>query len=82
MTQGFSGGYDAAQGREHEWLFASEEGQRQLAGACASRRVVVVAMARGQQYGDLAALQVGLRAAALHADELLSVSDVTRRTLP
>lgn len=47
------------QGREHEWLFASEEGQRQLAAGCASRRVIIVSLARGQQCGDLAALQVG-----------------------
>lgn len=48
------------QGREHEWLFASEEGQRQLAAGCASRRVIIVSLARGQQYGDLAALQAEL----------------------
>ncbi len=46
------------QGREHEWLFASEEGQKQVAAGCASRRVIIVSLGRSQHFGDLAALQV------------------------
>jgi len=47
----------SAQGREHEWMFASEEGQAQVAASCRSRRTVLVSMRRGQQYGDVDALK-------------------------
>ncbi len=49
------------QGREHEWLFSSAEGQQQLAAGCASRRVVVVSLGRGHTFPPLPALQVPIR---------------------
>ena len=55
-------------------MFASAEGQAQVAASCRSRRTVLVSMRRGQQYGDVDALkacfmyrwalQMGLRADA------------------
>lgn len=49
----------ATQGREHEWMFTSSEGQRQLAAACASKRLIVVSLSRGHSFPPLPALQVG-----------------------
>ena len=57
---GDSGHLTARQGREHEWMFASEEGQAQVAASCRSRRTILVSMRRGQQYGGIAALKVRL----------------------
>ena len=48
----------ALQGREHEWMFASEEGQAQVAASCRSCRTVLVSMRRGQRYGNIDALKV------------------------
>lgn len=45
------------QGRESEWLFASEEGQWQVAGQCRSSRVILTAMGRGHQFSTSAAVQ-------------------------
>lgn len=48
------------QGREHEWLFSSPEGQQQLAAGCASRRVVIVSLGRGHTFPPMAKLKVPL----------------------
>ena len=48
------------QGREHEWLFASPEGQRQVAQGCSARRVIVVSLNRGHTFGSLKAVQAEL----------------------
>jgi hypothetical protein len=47
-----------SQGREHEWMFASEEGRGQVAASCRSRRTILVSMRRSQQYGDVEVLKV------------------------
>ena len=59
MTTSSPPGVASAQGREHEWMFASEEGRAQVAASCRSRRTILISMRRGQQYGDLDALKVG-----------------------
>eukprot|EP00884_Botryococcus_braunii_P023150 jgi/Botrbrau1/9519/Bobra.0211s0010.1 len=41
------------QGREHEWVFASEEGQRQIAAQCSTGRLIVLSLSHCQQYGSL-----------------------------
>lgn len=48
------------QGREHEWLFASPEGQVQVAQGCSARRVIIVSFSRGHDYGSLKAVQTEL----------------------
>ncbi len=48
------------QGREHEWLFSSEEGRWELLAGCSVTRLVVVSLERGQDYGDMAAIQAEL----------------------
>lgn len=53
-------GLNLLQGREHEWLFASSEGQMQVAQGCSARRVVIVSFNRGHQYGSLKAVQAEL----------------------
>ena len=50
----------ALQGRESEWLFASEEGQWQVAGQCGCRRVILVSLSRGHTFGPTAAVQAEL----------------------
>lgn len=45
------------QGREHEWLFASAEGQGQVAQGCSAKRVIVVSLNRGHTFGSLKAVQ-------------------------
>ena len=45
------------QGREHAWLFASGEGQGQVAQGCSARRVIVVSLNRGHTFGSLKAVQ-------------------------
>ena len=47
-------------GREHEWVFGSAEGQRQLAAQCGSRRVMIVSLGRGHTFPALPTLQVRL----------------------
>ena len=47
----------ALQGRESEWLFASEEGQGQVAGQCSCRRLILVALGRGHHFSTSAAVQ-------------------------
>lgn len=48
------------QGREHEWLFGSPEGQRALAASAGAARLVVIAFGRGHTFGDAAAVQAEL----------------------
>ena len=45
------------QGREHEWLFQSEEGQRELLSGCNVSRLVIVSLVRDQTYGKMAEIQ-------------------------
>ena len=45
------------QGREHEWLFSSEEGQRELLGGCQVSRLIIVSLLRDQTYGVMAEIQ-------------------------
>ena len=48
------------QGREHEWLFANEEGQQQLAANCSAQRLVIVCLGRGHAFGTSPAVQAEL----------------------
>lgn len=50
----------SVQGREHEWLFASPEGQGQVAQGCSAKRVIVVSLNRGHLFGSLKAVQAEL----------------------
>ena len=45
------------QEREHEWLFVSPEGQGQVAQGCSAKRVVIVSLNRGHDFGSLKAVQ-------------------------
>ncbi|DBB16766.1 TPA: hypothetical protein ACH3X3_015005 [Trebouxia sp. C0006] len=45
------------QGREHEWLFSSPEGQGQVAQGCSAKRVVLVSLNRGHTFGGMKAVQ-------------------------
>lgn len=44
------------QGREHEWLFASVEGQWAVAADCKSKRTVLVILNRGHTFKGTAAV--------------------------
>ncbi|KAM4812191.1 eEF1A lysine and N-terminal methyltransferase isoform X2 [Urocitellus parryii] len=48
------------QGRETEWLFGMEEGRKQLAASAGFRRLVTVALHRGQQYDGMDSVQAEL----------------------
>ncbi|XP_066295235.1 eEF1A lysine and N-terminal methyltransferase-like [Branchiostoma lanceolatum] len=50
------------QGREVEWLFATDEGRRQLAGTAGFRRLVVVSLQREHPYETMAEIQKELSA--------------------
>ncbi|KAM6218573.1 eEF1A lysine and N-terminal methyltransferase isoform 1-T1 [Rhynchocyon petersi] len=50
------------QGRETEWLFSTEEGRKQLAASAGFRRLVTVALHRGQQYEGMDSIQAELSA--------------------
>ncbi|XP_039591811.1 eEF1A lysine and N-terminal methyltransferase isoform X1 [Polypterus senegalus] len=50
------------QGRETDWLFGTAEGRSQLARTANFRRLLIVALHRGQDYGDMRAVQVELSA--------------------
>ncbi|XP_077013085.1 eEF1A lysine and N-terminal methyltransferase isoform X2 [Tamandua tetradactyla] len=50
------------QGRETEWLFGMEEGRKQLAASAGFRRLVTVALHRGQQYKGMDSIQAELSA--------------------
>lgn len=44
------------QGREHEWLFATAEGQWAVAADCMSKRVILVVLNRGHTFKGTAAV--------------------------
>ncbi|XP_047377763.1 eEF1A lysine and N-terminal methyltransferase isoform X2 [Sciurus carolinensis] len=48
------------QGRETEWLFGMEEGRKQLAASAGFRRLITVALHRGQQYDGMDSVQAEL----------------------
>ncbi|XP_042318478.1 eEF1A lysine and N-terminal methyltransferase [Sceloporus undulatus] len=48
------------QGRETEWLFGTEEGQKQLAASAGFWRLVTVGLHRDQQYKDMGTIQAEL----------------------
>ncbi|XP_004626861.1 methyltransferase-like protein 13 [Octodon degus] len=50
------------QGRETEWLFGTEEGLKQLAASAGFRRLITVALHRGQQYDGMDIIQAELSA--------------------
>lgn len=50
------------QGRETEWLFGMEEGRKQLAASAGFRRLVTVALHRGQRYAGMESIQAELSA--------------------
>ncbi|XP_012513220.1 PREDICTED: methyltransferase-like protein 13 isoform X2 [Propithecus coquereli] len=50
------------QGRETEWLFGMEEGRKQLAASAGFRRLITVALHRGQQYEGMDTIQAELSA--------------------
>ncbi|KAM4861394.1 eEF1A lysine and N-terminal methyltransferase isoform 2-T2 [Thomomys bottae] len=50
------------QGRETEWLFGMEEGRKQLATSAGFRRLITVALHRGQQYDGMDSIQAELSA--------------------
>ncbi|KAK7817894.1 hypothetical protein U0070_005537 [Myodes glareolus] len=50
------------QGRETEWLFGMDEGRKQLAASAGFRRLVTVALHRGQQYDGMESIQAELSA--------------------
>ncbi|KAF6292782.1 eEF1A lysine and N-terminal methyltransferase [Rhinolophus ferrumequinum] len=50
------------QGRETEWLFGMEDGRKQLALSAGFRRLITVALHRGQQYDGMDSIQAELSA--------------------
>nr|XP_003925419.1 eEF1A lysine and N-terminal methyltransferase isoform X3 [Saimiri boliviensis boliviensis] len=50
------------QGRETEWLFGMDEGRKQLAASAGFRRLITVALHRGQQYESMDHIQAELSA--------------------
>ncbi|QDZ21007.1 methyltransferase [Chloropicon primus] len=48
------------QGREHEWLFSSGEGQKELLSGCGVLRLIIVSLERGQPYGTMEEIQAEL----------------------
>ncbi|KAM5203179.1 eEF1A lysine and N-terminal methyltransferase isoform 2-T2 [Hipposideros larvatus] len=50
------------QGRETEWLFGMEDGRKQLALSAGFRRLITVALHRGQQYEGMDSIQAELSA--------------------
>ncbi|XP_028386464.1 eEF1A lysine and N-terminal methyltransferase isoform X2 [Phyllostomus discolor] len=50
------------QGRETEWLFGMEDGRKQLAASAGFRRLITVALHRGQQYESMESIQAELSA--------------------
>ena len=55
VLTGPTNGAASAQGRELSWLFATREGQSQVAVQCQSRRVILVALNRRHTFTDLQA---------------------------
>ena len=54
------------QGRESEWIFGSEEGQRQLAEQCSCKRLIVVSLGRGHIFGSSQGVQSEVSALVRH----------------
>ena len=48
------------QGREHEWMFGSEEGQQSLRDSAGTARLIVVSFGRGHVFGSTAEVQAEL----------------------
>ena len=57
--------FPVPQGRETEWLFGMEEGRKQLAASAGFRRLITVALHRGQQYEGMDSIQAELSARVL-----------------
>lgn len=53
------------QGREHEWMFATEEGAAELAGGAGFSRLILVALGRGHQFDSTSQVQEELNAKIL-----------------
>ncbi|XP_004384167.1 eEF1A lysine and N-terminal methyltransferase [Trichechus manatus latirostris] len=67
------------QGRETEWLFGMEEGRKQLAASAGFRRLVTVALHRGQQYEGMDSIQAELSARVM---ELAPVGMPAQQQVP
>ncbi|XP_023366553.1 methyltransferase-like protein 13 isoform X2 [Otolemur garnettii] len=67
------------QGRETEWLFGMEEGRKQLAASAGFRRLVTVALHRGQQYESMDTIQAELSARVM---ELAPAGMPTQQQVP
>ncbi|ELW70919.1 Methyltransferase-like protein 13 [Tupaia chinensis] len=67
------------QGRETEWLFGMEEGRKQLAASAGFRRLITVALHRGQQYEGMDSVQAELSARVM---ELAPAGMPTQQQVP
>ncbi|XP_070353371.1 eEF1A lysine and N-terminal methyltransferase isoform X2 [Equus asinus] len=67
------------QGRETEWLFGMEEGRKQLAASAGFRRLITVALHRGQQYEGMDSIQAELSARVM---ELAPAGMPARQQVP
>ncbi|XP_054549450.1 eEF1A lysine and N-terminal methyltransferase isoform X2 [Talpa occidentalis] len=67
------------QGRETEWLFGMEEGRKQLAASAGFRRLVTVALHRGQRYESMDSIQAELSARVM---ELAPAGMPTQQQVP
>ncbi|KAM6165622.1 eEF1A lysine and N-terminal methyltransferase isoform 2-T2 [Erethizon dorsatum] len=67
------------QGRETEWLFGMEEGRKQLAASAGFRRLITVALHRGQQYNGMDSIQAELSAIVM---ELAPAGMPTQQQVP
>lgn len=64
------------QGREHEWMFATEEGAAELAGGAGFSRLILVALGRGHQFDSTTQVQEELNAKILElAPETLGANE-------
>ncbi|KAM5239016.1 eEF1A lysine and N-terminal methyltransferase isoform 1-T1 [Ctenodactylus gundi] len=67
------------QGRETEWLFGMDEGRKQLAASAGFRRLITVALHRGQQYDGMDSIQAELSARVM---ELAPVGMPAQQQVP
>ncbi|XP_058396047.1 eEF1A lysine and N-terminal methyltransferase [Diceros bicornis minor] len=67
------------QGRETEWLFGMEEGRKQLAASAGFRRLITVALHRGQLYEGMDSIQAELSARVM---ELAPAGMPARQQVP
>lgn len=67
------------QGRETEWLFGMEDGRKQLAASAGFRRLITVALHRGQQYEGMDSIQAELSARVM---ELAPAEMPTQQQVP